>query len=104
MHEYVSGSPDSVLRKYNIIATTTQRAGVGTDVKQLRTVINTISMKSEPLVRQLRGRLRKLPNGVTPLFIEITDETINAQRIHSFVRRRFHRKQARSYTVINLQY
>ena len=104
MHEYVGGTDDDVLKQYNIIATTAQRAGVGTDVKQLRTVINTISMKSEPLVRQLRGRLRKLPDGTTPLFIEITDEAINSQRIHSFVRRKFHRKQAKSYTVVNLRY
>lgn len=104
IHEYVAGSSDDVLRKYSIIATTAQRAGVGTDVKQLRTVINTISMKSEPLVRQLRGRLRKLPDGVTPLFIEITDEAIKSQMIHSFVRRKFHRKQARTYTVVKLQY
>ena len=79
--KYIGGVPDSVLVDNEIIITTEKSCGVGTDIKQLRAVINTVSTKSAPSIQQLFGRLRKIP-GVNTEYADICDRNISAHCRH----------------------
>ena len=70
---------------------------VGTDVKQLRTVINTVSTKSPTAVLQICGRLREIP-GVTTEFIDICDMNISAHKYHQRDRENILRPTVVSYS------
>lgn len=79
--KYIGGVPDSVLVDNEIIITTEKSCGCGTDIKNLRAVINTVSTKSPPSVLQVFGRLRKIP-GVVTEYADICDNNISAHRRH----------------------
>ena len=79
--KYIGGVPDSVLVDNEIIITTDKSCGCGTDIKNLRAVINTVSTKSPPTVLQVFGRLRKIP-GVVTEYADICDLNISAHCRH----------------------
>lgn len=76
--------PDLVIKPYtaedpdenyadgvDIIVSTPTSAGTGRDIPNLRTTICTVSTQSIALIKQMLGRLRKLPNGDTPVYIDM---------------------------------
>ena len=85
--KYIAGVKDDVLKTSDIIVTTPKSMSVGTDVKNLITVINTVSTKSPPAVLQICGRLREIP-GVETQFVELCDVNIMAQRRHQHERQK----------------
>ena len=97
INEYIGGVDDDALDKVDIILTTPKSAGCGTDIKMLRTAINTISELSPTSVEQKRGRLRKLPNGVTPEYVDIFDGNIVRHCEHIKSRSLIHKNRCLSY-------
>ena len=95
--KYIHGIPDTVLSNHDVIIATPKKAGCGTDIKNLRTVIQTVSCKADTLVDQFRGRLRKLDNGDTPEYVETCDWNIKSQIRHCKERESLHRIRARNY-------
>lgn len=81
-NKFIAGVPDSVLTESDIILTTPKKAGVGTDIASLRTVINTISCKAKTVVEQIFGRLRRLPNGVVPEYVDLCNDIVTSHRRH----------------------
>ena len=79
--KYIGGVKDTVLASNEIIITTEKSCGCGTDIKNLRTVINTVSTKSPTAVLQVFGRLRELP-GVTTEYVDLCDKNIGAHCRH----------------------
>lgn len=69
-----------------IIITTNIKAGTGRDIKNLRTVMNTISYAAKTQVEQNLGRLRKLNNAV-PEYIDIYDLNLEDHDRHMRTRR-----------------
>ena len=99
---YIGGSEDEAYNKYEIICTTPGKAGVGTDIKNLYVLINTISFKSVTLAEQMPGRLRELPDGTTPEFIELVNSCVGPQMMHRVERRPVHLKIAYEYKQAEL--
>ena len=95
--KYIGGVDDDVLKTNEIIVTTPKSMSVGTDVKQLRTVINTVSTKSPTAVLQICGRLREIP-GVTTEFVDICDMNILAHKYHQRDREAILRPTVISYS------
>ena len=91
---YVHGDSDDNLRNSDIIISTPKSAGTGTDIENLVCCLNTISVSSEPLVKQIFGRLRKLPDGRTPEFVDMCNRLIPDQIRHMNSRRRIYEKIA----------
>ena len=92
--KYIGGVPDSVLVDNDIIITTDKSCGCGTDIKNLRAVINTVSTKSPPAILQVFGRLRKIP-GVDTEYADLCDQNISAHRRHQEARIYILRKNAK---------
>ncbi len=100
--KYISGVNDDVLKQFDIIITTPKSCSCGTDIKQLRTVINTVSTKSPTLVLQTCGRLRELPDGTTPEYVDICDTNIKAQQYHKKEREHIFRPILKKYLTQRL--
>ena len=66
---YIGGTKDEVLDENDIIVSTPRSAGTGRDIKDLRTTLMTVSVRSSPLNKQVMGRLRELPSGNTPEYV-----------------------------------
>ena len=79
--KFIGGTKDDVLKTNDIIITTPKSMSVGTDVKNLLVVINTVSTKSPPAVLQICGRLREIP-GTTTEFVELCDINLMSQKRH----------------------
>ena len=79
--KFVGGISDKVLDSNEIIIATEKSCGVGKDIKHLRALINIISTRSIPLIKQIFGRLRKIP-GVQTEYADICDENLTAQVRH----------------------
>lgn len=95
--EYITNSPESNLDDGNdIILTTPQSAGCGTDIKNLRTAINTISELSPTAIEQKRGRLRELSDS-DPIYIDMYNSSLIAHSRHHYQRAIAHRSKAKSY-------
>lgn len=95
--KYVGTAEDSVLVDNDIILTNPKKSGCGTDIKNLRTIINTVSSKSDTQVLQLFGRLRELPDGTTPEYIETYDINLTSHRRHAGEREVLLMAHARNY-------
>lgn len=100
--KYVHGVSDTVLMDNEIIISTPKKAGCGTDIKNLKTVIQTVSCKADTVVDQSRGRLRELPDGDTPEYVEIVDWAIQAQVRHYRERKDLHDERARNVYFYHL--
>jgi len=81
----------------DIIVSTPTSAGTGRDISNLRTVISTVSTKSEALIKQILGRLRKLPNGDTPEFIDMCNVAVASHQRHRKLRSMLISPLARTY-------
>lgn len=99
---YVGDMTQEQLEGQQIIISTPGKTGTGTDIKQLRTVICTVSQRSVANINQFRGRLRKLQD-VTPIYCELTDVNVISHLRHTAARRIQHCRYAKSYTVVDSQ-
>lgn len=99
---YIGESEDMEYNKYEIIISNAKKAGTGTDIKELYTVVNTISFASPTLTEQMLGRLRKLPDGTTPHYIEVVNVACLPHIKHRIARQFIHKKLAKQYHEINL--
>lgn len=99
---FTAGDPDSVHQDNEIIISTPKKCGTGCDIKKLRIVLNTVSLRSPVLIEQLRGRLRELKDDVVPEYIELCDMNLNIHRFHTAERRKAHEENAASYKVFQL--
>lgn len=101
--------PDLVIRKFtgkdpeshledgvDIIVATIKSVGVGKDIKNLRTVHNTVSIGSMPMTEQMIGRLRMLSNGDTPVYIDMWNSDIDKHQDHLNQRLEIYRENAKS--------
>ena len=98
---YIGGVQDKVLADNEIIITTMGSLGCGSDVQNLRTVINTVSTKSPPAVLQLFGRLRELEGSQTD-YVDICDTAIPAHERHRKERELWLHSVCKSYTTLTL--
>ena len=64
---------EEALLKADIIISTMKSLGVGADIPDLRTVINTESYKSNIVTEQVIGRLRKPPDNKISFYVELVD-------------------------------
>ena len=94
---YIGESEAKAYENYEIIVSNLKKSGTGTDIQNLYVTINTVSFKSEPLTIQCVGRLRKLPDGTTPEYIEIVNALIPPQIYHRNDREPIHRSIALEY-------
>lgn len=93
---YVDKDPETNLQA-DVILSTFGSAGCGTDIKLLKTVINTISHESITQVLQALGRLRELPGGEHPIYVDNIDDAITAHQRHGRNRKSYTRVKAHSY-------
>lgn len=100
---YTAADPESNLVDADIILSTFKSAGTGTDIKNLRTVINTVSVESETQVLQLLGRLRKLPNGDVPIYVDNVDEGLSSHQRHARSRKWHLKGKARTFQEHNIR-
>lgn len=94
---YVSDDPEEYLHMSDIIIGVPKRLGTGVDLKELVCCINTVSLASEPLVKQMFGRLRKLPDGRTPEYVDIYNKCIPDQNRHKKTRAKIYKNLAKEF-------
>lgn len=94
-------TPETVFEDNDIIVSTHQSSGTGRDIASLRTVLNTISIRSDPLNRQIFLRLRELPED-TPEFVYVYNEMVQPQVDHHGVRMAIYGERALSFNQFTL--
>ena len=94
---YVGDSDAMAYKDYEIIVSNSKKAGTGKDIPDLYTVINTISYASPTMTEQMLGRLRKLPDGTTPRYIEVVNLMCPAHVYHRSARQGIHKRLAHAY-------
>ena len=99
---YTQTDSECNLDEADIIVSTPQSCGTGKDISNLRTVLQTCSIGSEPLVEQILGRLRKLPNGDTPEFVDIMNAKLGRHWAHYRSRAKIYKERAFRYNEFNL--
>lgn len=99
---FTQQDPESNLEEADIIVSTPTSCGTGKDIKHLRTVITTCSIASEPLVTQMFGRLRMLPSGDIPEYVDMYNGKINPQHFHYTKRKKLYQMLALKYTEHSL--
>ena len=72
---YLGGDDDEILKNNDIILTTQGSAGEGTDIANLRVVINAIGYKTPLKVTQTMGRLRKR-NDTNVIYVDMYDSAL----------------------------
>ena len=86
---FFAGSKDAHGKEENldatIIVSTIKSCGVGRDIKNLKTCINTVSFSSSPQCIQVLGRLRELPNEET-IFVDVYNTEIQQHVRHMYNR------------------
>lgn len=76
---------DKITPDIDIIVSTIKKSGTGRDIKNLKICVNLVSYKSPPLIKQVFGRLRELPNEET-IFLDFYCREIEHHRNHVEVR------------------
>jgi superfamily II DNA or RNA helicase len=99
---YVGESDPMECEKLEIIVSNAKKAGTGKDISELYTVVNTISYASPTLTEQMLGRLRKLPDGSTPHYIEVVNLMCQPHIHHKYARQMIHKRLAREYHELYL--
>lgn len=94
---YIGGSEDKAYNDYEIIISNYKKAGTGKDIKQLYVVINTISYSSQTLTEQMLGRLRRLPDGSTPRYIELVNAYCLPHLKHRHYRQEIQKRLCKDY-------
>ena len=85
----------------NVIISTVKSCGVGRDIKNLKTCINTVSFSSPPQCIQILGRLRELPNEET-IFVDICNTEIQQHVRHMYNRTAIYDVRAAKVIKTNL--
>lgn len=80
---FVAGSDPAILTDCDIIVSTPTSAGTGRDIKMLRSMFVTVSVRSSPLNKQMKGRLRELKSGNTPEYAMCFAVDIPGQVAHA---------------------
>lgn len=96
---YTSSDPIDNLYDADIIVSTPKSCGVGKDIKGLITLINTVSMASEPGLEQLFGRLRKLP-GKECRFVDLINQTVESQMRHYNNKKAIYRSRSVNFEIL----
>ena len=96
---YLHQTDEEVLISSDVIVSTIGSAGVGKDIKGLRSMILLTSFASEAVTYQTLGRLRKMED--TPEFIYCVNTGIRSHRRHAEVRRLIYRKVGKSFQTVN---
>lgn len=99
--KFIGGVSDEVLSTYDIIISTPTSAGTGKDIKQLKFVLNTVSIASAPLNLQILGRLRVLVDD-TPVFATVCDTCIRQHVSHREVRKMLFESRGKSFRAMNI--
>jgi superfamily II DNA or RNA helicase len=84
-----------------VIVSTQSSAGTGTDIKKLKTCINTVSFASAPLAAQSLGRLREIP-GEPTYYIDIYNPEITQHSYHVEARINIYKERAAKYHISTL--
>ncbi len=86
--EFSADDPDEkITPDIDIIVSTIKKSGTGRDIKNLKVCANLVSYKSQPLIKQVFGRLREIPNEET-IFLDFYCKEIEHHRNHVEVRHR----------------
>lgn len=93
---YLSADSIENLSEADVIIGTTKSTGVGKDISMLATVINTVSVASEPLLTQMLGRLRKIPNLLTR-YVDLVNQNVPSQIRHAKMKRLVYAPRAAKY-------
>lgn len=96
---YLSSDPIDNLHDADIIISTPKSCGVGKDIRGLITLINTVSMSSEPGLEQLFGRLRKLPEKECR-FIDLINQTVESQLRHFTTKKATYKSRSVEFEVL----
>lgn len=94
-HGKVSKSDKLKALNSNIIVSTEKSFSTGVDVKGLRLIISTINTRSETLVTQMAGRLRR-PESGRVIYVDLVDDSIPMIVNQLSSRKRYYSKFARS--------
>ena len=100
---YFGGGNLADLKDCDLIISTAKKGGTGTDIDELLTVINTMSIGSEVLPMQIFGRLRELKNGDTPIYVCMYNEMIDSHYTHYMFCRKLYRTLAKTFTDLTRQ-
>ena len=102
---FFAGSRDAYGKEENldadIVVSTIKSCGVGRDIKNLKTCINTVSFSSPPQCTQVLGRLRELPNEET-IFVDIYNTEIQQHVRHMYNRTAIYDVRAAKVIKTNL--
>ena len=97
---YLSDDPEDNLIESDIIVSTPKSCGTGVDIKNLITVINTVSFSSEPLCEQMFGRIRKI---VGPMkFIDLANSYLQQHIRHFYKRKKIFYSRSKSFNELKL--
>lgn len=99
---FTTGDPDSVLEDAQVIVSTFGSCGTGKDIKNLFTVINTVSFKAPTLTLQVIGRLREL-SGYNPEYAEAFDINIAACLTHWRERAKVYKTIGKTYSEYRIR-
>lgn len=94
---YFGGDNQASLVDADVIVTTAKKGGTGTDVDNLLTTINTMSIGSEVQPLQILGRLRKLKDGTHPNYVCMYNEVLDSHVRHYLFCRKLYRSRAHEY-------
>ena len=94
---YIGESKEGSYNDYEIVLSNHKKAGTGLDMKELYLVINTVSFATPMLTEQSLGRLRKLPSGDTPEYIDLVNLTCGPHLQHRAHRRMIQERLALEY-------
>jgi hypothetical protein len=87
----------------DVIITTAKKGGTGTDVDNLLTTINTMSIGSEVQPLQILGRLRKLKDGTHPNYVCMYNEVLDSHVRHYIFCRKLYKARAFEYHDLSKQ-
>lgn len=99
---YTASDPFENLSEAEIIISTPKSCGVGKDIKGLTTVINTVSMSSNPGLKQMFGRLRKLQDGLDCKFVDLINTSIGQQTRHYWSKMKVFKSCSKTFHVENM--
>lgn len=98
---YIGETEDVVLDESDLIISTLKSAGTARDIKNLLTVLVTSSVRSDPLNKQMLGRLRVLPNR-DPQFVYTANLSIPNHVMHAQERAVLFRPLAKTFVELTM--
>ena len=103
IRSYTADSPIDDLYDAEIVISTPKSCGTGKDIRGLITVINTVSMSSNPGLQQMFGRLRKIDDGkIQCRFIDLINTTVGQQMRHFWAKNKVFKNCSKSFTLDNI--